>query len=127
MSRRAALLMGLGLLPAACAGGGGSSGQYAGLTQYEATQDALVTISHVVNQPGDPLYRTQPELVKMVRGESAERQEAWVAVFFAKKRRERACVWISNEHALLTDNESVFVDTCPKNVLRTKAGEQAYG
>jgi hypothetical protein len=124
MALRFALLVALGGMATAC---GGSSGTYAGLSEYEAAQDSLEAIGHDVNQRGNPLYRTRPHLVKLVRGESGPGEKTWVAVFSGFGKGARMCLWISAKQVLLNVNEDYFVDVCPANVLRTKDGDQAYG
>jgi hypothetical protein len=124
MELRLASLAALGILATAC---GGSSGTYAGLSQYEAAQDSLSAIAHDVNQRGNPLYRTRPHLVKMVRGENGPSEKAWIAVFSGFGKGKRMCLWISAKQVILTTNEDYSVDICPPNILRTKDGELALG
>jgi hypothetical protein len=124
MELRLASLVSFAVIATACSG---SSGQYAGLTEYEATQDALEAISHDVNQPGNPLYRTHPRLMKLVRGESGQGEKAWVAVFSGFGKGVRNCLWISAKQVLLTTDERYFVDVCPPNVLRAKDGDKVHG
>lgn len=106
--KRAAALGALVL--AGCSAGSGS-GEYAGMNEYEAREEAQNALAHDVNDPESSLYHHPLPFERMYTGATAAGEKAWVAVY-GDFEGEPVCVYVRARKVPLGSTYYSEIDNC---------------
>lgn len=111
-----ALIVGLASACAACGGGGGAaSGQFAGLSGYDAENGAIDAMHQEEGDPASPVYKQPLLFSKAEHGQRPEGGQAWVAHFETPAGKATAnCILIWSEtKAAFQERYGYTLDRCP--------------
>ena len=107
------------------AGCGGSAGQFAGMSEYEARSEVMEGIAHELHARQSPLYDHRVRLLRVVHGATAGGDDAWVGTFADSTSGGRVCVRVSQETTPFNPVYDIEIDRCdvePEEPATTTSG-----
>lgn len=98
------------MLTAGC--GSGSSGTFAGMSEYDARGDATRLAADERRTPRSPFYNREANLTEIEQGTNSAGDPAWVAHFALLPGNEPICVRLWTRATPLRETVTYEVDDC---------------
>jgi hypothetical protein len=101
------------LVPAAGCGSG--SGQFAGLTEYDAASEAQNVVAEELKSPNSLFHGEHVDLGAVGQGRNSAGHEAWIVEYTTEAGNKRICVILWAESSPFRTTITYEVDTCRPN------------